>query len=495
MVKIVVTPTSFRVATTFHQTLCENPLSIFPYTKMLNELKWDFKKQRMVIYKRYYYRNPTDDITFFPKYDLPRFLRFLKSHNVEYEIQKQDPPIGKDVNIPIQSWYKPRNSLQTEAIDFITKGEGWVRGLSLQPGAGKTSISLVSAALLGKRVLIKTPILMNQWENAIHKFLDLKKEDVYVISGKSSILYLIEAIDKEIFPKIIIASLQTLRAYAQKEPPYDSLLPIENLLEHIGVGTVISDEVHLHFHTNLMLDLMLNARVHIPMTATYEVTEKQIAPIFNGHYPPNIRFGEDRYEKYVHVSAYFYDLPYQQIPASKFRTVNGYNHSLMEKFFLKKKKLFDQVIEKIYYPILEAEYFSQHLKGEKLLIIVSLIEMCEYLCKIFRNDYPDKVVNKFVGKTHEKVKEESDIIIATAKSAGVGFDVPHLLTTFVTIPIDSPPLNKQLLGRLRKLDNRCPRLAYVTCRQLDSHMSYARTRSVIFPNLAAEFKEQYVGHV
>ena len=489
MIKIGVTPRSFRIETLPHLILKGVGISIYEYVKTFNELKWDHLRRTMVIQRHYYYRNPTDGMLFLPKYDLPRFLHFLKSRKVEYEMVPIQPTVGKEVDIPIQSWYSPKNTLQKEAIEYVVNGTGYVRGLSLQPGAGKTSISLISAAKLGKRTLIKTPLLVNQWLEAIFKFLCLTENDVYIISGRESVMTLLNEIDKTIFPKIILSSLQTLRPYAQKEFPYDQFIPIENFTDHVGIGTVISDEVHLHFHTNLMLDLMLNPAVSIPMTATYEVTEKQILPIFNGHFPKSIRFGEDRYEKYVIVNSYTYHLPSSRLARNGYKTHTGYNHSLFEKDLLKKKDLMNKIIENVYYPILEREYFNECLPDEKLLIICSTVEMCKKLTLTLREDFKDKVINMFVAGTQERVKEESDILIATAKSAAVGFDVPRLLTTFVTIPIDSPPLNKQLLGRLRKIDNRSPRLCYAACVELDSHRKYTQTRAHIFPPLAREFHE------
>ena len=488
-VHIDVTPMSFRVKTTTHLLLEPCHLSLYHYLQKFNETKWNPQAKKMTVTRQFYYRNPLDGTLFLPRYDLPRFLHILKSKGIPYKINPVYPAEGKTVHIPLKAGYAPKNDLQKDAIEYLVNGPGYVRGLSLQPGAGKTSISLVSAAKIGKRFLIKTPILINQWLNAIHKFLDVEKEDIYIISGRESVIRLLEEIDKTLFPKIILSSIQTLKPYAQKDTPYDTLLPLENFLEHVGVGTVISDEVHLHFQTNLMLDLMLNPKLSIPMTATYEVTEKQIAPIFNGHFPQNIRFGEDRYEKYVIVNSYTYYLPKRRLAKNGYRGFAGYNHSMFEKDIMKKKELWDKLIEDVYYPIIEREYFSQYQPGEKLLIICSTIEMCSALTKCLRDDYPDKVINLFIGGTSEVIKQESDILVATAKSAAVGFDVPRLLTTFVTIPIDSPPLNKQLLGRLRKIENRDPRLCYAACREIESHNKYTQTRAHIFPPLAKEFHQ------
>ena len=101
--------------------------------------------------------------------------------------------------------------------------------------------------------------------------------------------------------------------------------------------------------------------------------------------------------------------------------------------------------------------------------------------------FPDKIINEFFSGSPESVKTDSDIVISTVKSAGVGFDMPDLITTFVTVAADSPPLNKQMLGRLREIAGRSPRLAYASCLAVESHVKYKDTRERIFPGLSKSF--------
>lgn len=492
-ITIHTTPTSYRVRTTPSLHLPHTTLNLYRHISPFSELKWDNQARRMVVKRRYVYRDEDTGMLFMPRYDLPRFTALLEKQDISYVTREVPLCHGKAVDIPIQSWYKPRDKTQEDALESILHGVKQMRGLSLQPGTGKTALSLVSSAMMGRRFLIKTPILLKQWEKSIHKFLDLDPDDVYIVSGSASLARLISEIDQTIFPKVILAATQTLNLYANREPPYHIFPRMEEFLDILDVGIVISDEVHMFFHMNLILDMLLNPSIMIPMSATFEVTDKQIEPIFNGHFPPSIRFGEDRYERYVIVSSYTFDIPMNKIPKTQYRTFMGYNHTLYEKDLLKKRMVLDKIIDDVYYPILEMEYFQYAIEGERLLIICARKEMCTYLLKRIRKDYPDKKSAVFFGKTDESVKSENDIIIATVKSAGVGFDVENLITTFVTVAADSPPLNKQMLGRLRKVKNRNPRLAYVSCRTIESHRNYTMTRRRIFPSLAKEFSQHHLG--
>lgn len=491
-VTVHTTPTSYRLVTTHSLYIPNTPINLYHHLRPFNELKWDYQQKRMVPKKHYYFRNEDDGMTFIPRYDLPRFVNMVESRGGRVKTREVPLEWGKKIDIPLADWYKPRDQTQVDALDYAVHNDNPMRCLALQPGCGKTSIGIVSSSRIGRRVLIKTPILVNQWIGAIKKFTKLEDDDIYVISGSASLARLISEIDKTIFPKIILAAVQTMRAYAQRDAPYHIFPRIEDFCNLCDIGIVVSDEVHLFFHTGLMLDMMLNPRVMIPMSATYEVTDRQIEPIFNGHFPPNLRFGEDRYERYVIVTSYTFDIPSNKIAKSQYRTFSGYNHTLYEKDLLKKKPVIDRIIRDVYYPILEMEYFSYAQPGERLLIICARTEMCAYMVKILKRDYPDKKVALFIAGTPESVKSENDIIVSTVKSAGVGFDVPNLITTFVTVAADSPPLNKQLLGRLRKVEGRDPRLAYVTCRQLESHRKYTQTRRMVFPPLAKEFHAHHL---
>lgn len=350
-----------------------------------------------------------------------------------------------------------------------------------------TCVSLVSAAKLGRRTLIKTPILINQWVGAIKKWLCINDDEIYIISGASSILKLMEEIDKTLHPKIILASLQTLREYASGSEHYALCPPMDEFCDRLDIGTVISDEVHMHFHAALMTDMLLNPKVMIPMSATFEVTSKTIEPIFEGHFPSEYRFGEDRYKKYVDVSSYTFNISLARLPKSKFKAAKGYNHILYEDFLLKNRDVFNEVFDNVYMPILYADYINYALPHEKLLIICSTKNMCLELKKKLQKVFPDKIINEFFSGSPESVKTDSDIVISTVKSAGVGFDMPDLITTFVTVAADSPPLNKQMLGRLREIAGRSPRLAYASCLAVESHVKYKDTRERIFPGLSKSF--------
>ena len=492
-VVIGVTPFSYRVHMQPDFYLRSAHISIRHFLRPFTEMAWDYMAKRMVESKTYRWYDEATGIMYLPRYDLPRFENFLTSAGIEYRLHEIPCCSGAPIDFKTPDWYAPRNDLQIGAIDSIVNGTDPMRGLALQPGAGKSSVSLVAASRLGRRFMIKTPILLAQWEGVVNKFLIVEPDDVYVCSGSASIARLISDCDKTIHPKVILASSQTLLPYAKRLPPYDVFPPFTEFLNRINCGTVITDEAHLFFHSNMIIDMQLNPAVAIPMSATFEVTSKTLEPIYNGVYPPRIRWGEDKYERYVIVTSYTFDIPIAKIPKNEYRTFKGYNHTLYESDLLKKKPLLNRIIKDVYYPILQNEYFDYALPGEKLLIICARTEMCAYLTKMLTKDFPNKKVAMFIGGTPESVKRENDIIIATVKSSGVGFDVENLITTFVTVAADSPPLNKQLLGRLRKIKDRRPRLAYASSRSIESHRKYNQTRRLIFPALALKFDQHHLG--
>ena len=350
-----------------------------------------------------------------------------------------------------------------------------------------TASSLVSAARIGRRTLIKTPILLKQWTASITKFLEVTEDEIYIISGSASVKKLLEEIDKTIFPKFILASLQTLRDYANRKGEYEFYPPIEDFLNLTDVGTVVSDEVHMHFHAVLMTDLVFNPKVYIPMSATFEVTSQDVEPIFNGHFPKAIRFGENQYNRHVMCTCYTYTIPQRMVPKNQFKGAQGYSHNSFEEFFLKNQGLLDRWFDSVAFPIIYAEYVNYALPGEKMLILCYRTDMCEYFVKKLKMAFPDKKVGLYISGSPESVKTDNDYVVSTVKSAGVGFDMPGLISTWITVAADSPPLNKQMFGRLREIDGRAPRLSYTSCLNVGSHVKYQATRYRLFPPIAKSF--------
>jgi hypothetical protein len=104
--------------------------------------------------------------------------------------------------------------------------------------------------------------------------------------------------------------------------------------------------------------------------------------------------------------------------------------------------------------------------------------------------YMDLNINTYFSDTEDEILDESDIIISTVGSCGVGRDIGNLRTTIVTNSFNAFTLNKQTLGRLRKLKNGdTPHFIYITNENIQAQMNHRYQRKKIFQPLGLKYTE------
>lgn len=349
-----------------------------------------------------------------------------------------------------------------------------------------TAAVIMASHYLKRRIMINMTSLADQWRESYLKFTNLTNDDIYTIQGSDSVHYLLENIDKTIFPKVIIANTPTLQFY-EKEVSTDQFNDFCKLCD---IGIRVIDEVHLRFKVNLMMDIRFNPAITIPVTATFKRTSPKVDYIFQQHYSVEDRFGEGKYHKYVKVVEYIYFLNDTQFPKKGFRGYMGlYNHINFERWLLndKCKSIKRIVYNEVHERILKDTYFSIHNKGEKALVLFSTVNMCVDFCEYLQKHYPSYRINYCVESLSiDEISAKSDIIISTPKKAGTGVDIKNLRTVYVTISVNSPVENEQHLGRLRKLKDASitPIFAYSVCVSVVQQVRHAETRRKLFHKLA-----------
>jgi len=356
--------------------------------------------------------------------------------------------------------------------------------------SGKTYSAIKTIARIGRRAIIMVPGMVDQWSRSIFDFTTLKEEDVYIIKGEKSISTLLRKIDKEIFPKIILCSIGTIRNYANDKEAFDEYPPFDELCQLLRIGVRITDETHLNFHANLMIDLRLAPAQTIVLTATFDNSRPEIKRIFDSHYPSEIRYGENEYRKYVAVREYRFGWTLDEIPSKFYKGKDGYSHAMLEGYLLKKDDMIATIFDRVYVPILQNHYFSQHQPGRKLLILCISVAMCTYIQQRIRKLYPGFTTNIYIAETDDSVLAQSDIIVSTPFSAGTGRDIKGLYTVFLTASIRSAPLSRQILGRLRWIaDDVVPQFCYCTNVRIPPQVEHARVRQGIYEPLALVFDQ------
>lgn len=489
-VLIHTTPMSYRFGVTRSGLIKGTNVEINLFCQPFIETEYNPRTREWYTVRKYRYYDQKTETLFLPRYDLGRFKCYLEQFGVPYRVRELPCVTGQSVVVPMQPWFSAKDELQAGAIQYLVHDPEPVRGLALQTGKGKTAAAIAAISGIGRRTLIRVPSMIEQWAKAILRFTLLSENEIYVIQGMPSLAKLMQRIDKSLFPKVIIASIPTLRSYMDGSDSYVNFPPFEELCRRLNVGVVVTDEAHLNFHANYLLDLILNPQVCIPMTATFKVSSQNVMHIFDSHYPTRIRYGESEYESYVDIFAYGWRTDAKKLPKHMFRSPKGYSQVKFEYWMLTKgKPLLDDYLVNVFSPIIHMHYVNAAQAGERLLILCGMVEMCEYIEAFIRKQLPQYTSTIYVGETSDDVLFSHDVIVSTPKSAGTGRDIPDLRTVYVAVSMRSHATNEQMLGRLRKLPSgNTPIFAYSFCQDIPSHVDHADERARLFTPLAKSFR-------
>lgn len=439
----------------------------------LRDLKYDDKQKRYVVDNCYYRFSSRMAVGIIPKAFEPMLLELLKQNNVTYEYQLiKEPPVRKvDFNILPQWQDKPG---QTEAIDFLLNSPNSMRCLALQTGGGKSFTAIKTAILRKMPFLIITSGLVVQWENYVKQYTDLENEDIYVIRGAKSFDKLMKL---EYKPTAIIASLETIRNFAQEKEEYQDMgYSLMDVISHLGIGTKINDECHNNFFAVVSIDLAMNVPVNIYLSATFIRKNPSTKQIFNAIFPFSERYGEGNYTPYADICVFSY---HSNVPEKAFVMAGGYAHYRYENYIFKEEKRAHWWLSRIVKPILDMRYISIKKPGERTLVIMTKVEYIMKAVEKLQSFYPNLKVLSYVGDD-EETNLEADIIVSTIGSAGEGLDVPDLVHVLNTVSIASEVRILQLLGRLRKLKNSQVYMSDVYNTACDAHKRHIEERASIY---------------
>ena len=494
MILIEVTPLSYRIKVHQNGQLIGTYLNLGKHLRKFEHTTWDRRLFRMVLQRRYVYYNKDTQTLYVPRFDLDAFCRLLEENSINYKIVHLPLQEGKSVDIRLKDGVYDRSEQQTAAIKFLTTHNGSLRGLSSTTGFGKTYCAVKTVSIIGRRAMFCVMGLVDQWKNAIFQFTELTEEDVYIIKGAQSMKTLLTEIDKTLFPKIIIASIGTIRNYALNDETYEEFPPFTDIFDILRVGVKGIDEAHLSFHATLMIDLQTNAEINIALTATFLRTEQQVAAIFDAHYPRLIRFGENEFTRYIEIYSYSFSAG-GIIPQKAYMTAMGYNHSKLEEWLLRKdKKILDYIFRTVYSPAIFGHYINRKRVGQRLLIICSSVVMCEWFYQKLSTVLPKEEnlsIVIYIEGVEDDVLSTYDIIISTPKKGGTGRDIKDLRTVLMTVATGAETTNLQSLGRLRELRSTgdTPIYIYTWCRDIRQHNTYHQSRKLIYSERGREFHE------
>jgi superfamily II DNA or RNA helicase len=488
---------TIEVATTWIRFKCSrtgdfNGINIGYYVSdNCQEREFDPRTRTTKLVARYTRYDEETGYAYLPRYMLDTLMRYVSGYDADLQIHTVpvEPVPTEHVDMPLDDKLELR-PMQVAVVEFLTNESCGFRPLALATGMGKTVSSIYAACKLGYPTLISLALLIDQWYKSILTFTKISRDDIYVVKGFDALANLWKGIENGFRPKIILFSMRTLSLYAvSNEPPYNELPPYDELLRKLAIGVKIVDECHLNFNTNTLIDLYSNVKMNIYLSATYQRSNYQGRKIFNLVFPEELKFGEQFVKKYTTVYLCAYHLSINPRDLGRFKSFKGYNHAKYENYLVRYKNVFKYFMDIVISNCLYRYYDNYKKSGQHCLILVQTQQFACAVADHLLKTRSDTVSVFFAGSKDVYGKEEnleSDVIISTIKSCGVGRDIKNLKTCISTVSFSSPPQCTQILGRLRELPNEETIFVDIYNTEVQQHIRHMYNRSVIYDIRAAK---------
>lgn len=380
------------------------------------------------------------------------------NHEIVYEVidnSKKYIPY-EEINIKFKENYVPRNEIQKEAIKFLTScidneyvlGKGYQLYLSLDTGMGKTFCTIYALAKLKLPSLIISYNLSDQWKEKILEYTDTKESEIYMIKGIDSINKLFEKKKKY---KFYIASTGTLSRFSKR---YFNLNILINLM---SVGVKVFDEAHSQYKANSHIDVNSDVRFTFYLTATPRrsnyLDNKVYQNLFR-HIPIH--------GVYTHTLNNYYkvkSVKYDTFPTTADRkfcsTIRGFSSVNYYNYLFRSEEKTLLIIGMIKF---FCDKILYKFPKSRILVFIPTLDFMNYASQFLIKNYnlPYTIGQYNSNVINQKIREkelEKNVIFTTLSAGSTGKDIPNLKAVLSLTPFSSPVICRQILGRLRQLDN------------------------------------------
>lgn len=352
---------------------------------------------------------------------------------------------------PMKLKYLPRDEVQKEALRFMTgESVNYKRNkdcsqlsVNLNTGKGKTYCSIACATFMNMRSAIITSSInwLEQWRDCILEYTDVKKKEIFMISGSASIFNLLRK-DMSQY-KFILISHATLKSYVRTY----GFEKLTELFEHMRIGIKFYDEAHLHFDNMSMIDFHTNTYKTYYITATPKRSsedEDRIYQLYFKNIPSIDLFDENNDPHTNYISIKFNSNP-NPMQVSECRNRYGLDRNKYTNYIVNNPNFY-KVLHILLQIVIKCE--------GKTLMYIGTNEAISVVYNWINNNYPELYNNIGIYTsviTHNKEAQlDKKLILSTTKSCGAAMDIKGLKNTMVVAePFKSEVLARQTLGRTR----------------------------------------------
>lgn len=405
----------------------------------------------------------------------------VKTDHRDYTIAKED--------YQVKPGWKP-NEEQEPMVEFLTSSPTKSKLLGLRTGGGKTVVSLISLAKIGWRTgIVILPQYIDKWCGDIPNVHVATTKDVMVVQGSKALRGLVAlAKDNEYVGRYIVFSSRTLQEFIfqfEEDPALCVQIygctPLE-LMPLLGIGVVLVDESHQHFHAIYRILIYSNVKYQIGLSATLLSDDNVVTRAHNVVYPKQFVYDTGSFIRYTDVYALSYYIPDTMIRKVKFTNYGSHNyaHTAFEQSIMRDRDL-KAFHLKLWGNAIEDFYVDPYEKGDTCMIFVATVKLASFLTGYLRDKYPEYNVQRYCEDDPFENLEEADIVVTTIISAGTAVDKANLRTVIQTVSVSSTVANIQNLGRLRQLkDGKDTRFVYFFAENIRKQTTYHYKRKELF---------------
>lgn len=430
---------------------------------------------------------------------MDRYLGYKIDRKIE--IEPMYTPAA--VEIAMNPLFVPKPGKQVPIIDYLLDDDGVVNKMvQLQPGGGKTFMSLWVASVMGQRTMIGVkPKYVGGWLEAIYGkkcVTQCTADDVIEIQGTQALAQLIRmGLAGEITAKIIIVSNSTLAAFIkdyEKAPEVCvakyGASPLD-LCRVLGIGLFIRDEVHIDFHMFFKIDMYTHVPKTISLSGTYDSDGQFIGRMQEMIHPKGTRAPEIPYNKYVRVVAISYKLKSRNLKWN-LRGRTEYNHAALELSIMANAYELQQWLELIG-TVMDYEFVRDKRENERSITMCATVNMCDKVIQKYQTMWPELTIVRYCqGDPYEDILV-SDMIVTTVKTGHASIDVPGLKTGLLTANVGSKEINEQAMNRTRENPNFEPRYVYLFTEDIGAAAKYHSNKKIYFSGKALSFATKSSG--
>lgn len=403
------------------------------------------------LYHKYFYKGIYYDenrrILYLPRGIDIRWVENKLGINAIYDPIPDEFDILED---PIMLKYLPRDDVQKEALRFMIGVEEFenvktasMLSVNLNTGKGKTYCSIATMAWLNMRSMVITSTIgwLNQWKDFILEYTNIKKDEIYYISGAASIQKLFKR-DASKY-KVILVSHNTIKSYGDNY----GWNKVGELFLYLKIGIKFYDEAHLNFENMCMIDFHTNTFKTYYVTATPSRSNEGEDRIFQFYFKniPSIDLFDQDNDPRTQYIAFRYNSRPDPMEVSRCKNQYGLDRNKYTNYVVDKENfhyMLHILIDKI-----------KRING-KVLIYVGTNEAILIIKDWIIGHYPDlkSKIGIYTSLITDNKEEQMNkkIILSTTKSCGAAVDIKGLRMTIVLAePFKSHVLARQTLGRTR----------------------------------------------